>query len=61
MTDKSIDDLIFLAESWNEHPLVSRYDHSELRYDKSQRAYIEERVIARVNINTGSRQVNQIP
>ena len=45
MTDKSIDDLIFLAESWNEHPLVSRYDHSELRYDKSQRAYIEDRVI----------------
>ena len=42
MTDKSIDDLIFLSESWNNHAVINRYDKSELRYDKSQRAYIED-------------------
>lgn len=49
MNDKSVDDLIFLAKSWNNHPLIIRSDKSEIRYDKSQKAYVEDNTDNRSN------------
>lgn len=49
MNDKSVDDLIFLAKSWNNHPLIVRSDKSELWYDKSQKSYVENKTGKKIN------------
>jgi lipopolysaccharide export system protein LptA len=49
MNDRSIDDLIFLSKSWNNHPLIVRSDNNEVRYDKSQKSYIEDQTANRSN------------
>jgi hypothetical protein len=49
MNDKSMDDLIDVSKSWNNHPLMLRSDNSEVPYDKSQKAYIEDKTAGRIN------------
>jgi len=44
MTDNEIKYLVKLSKSWNNNPVFTRADNSELFYDKSQRAYIEDRL-----------------
>jgi hypothetical protein len=61
MTDREISDLVILSKSWNNSPDISRVDNTKLEYDKSQRAYIENRsVIDKLNYRVNSSKENPL-